>query len=128
MILGLGFLDRRKWWPAPQETGAIRPQDYVVARWTKAAPSAWVFFDGTETVVEDRAGKHVLVPGGAFFMDEAKAYADPQEAKMQARRLNALAADANESWVAIAAQRVITGLKGFTPVVDASALRGNVAG
>ncbi|MEP9376080.1 hypothetical protein ABLE91_05150 [Aquabacter sp. CN5-332] len=107
-----------------QQTETIQPEDFVVARWVNAAPSAWVFFDGSETVVEDKAGVPTLVPGGAFFLDEARSYSNPEQAQAQAQRLNKLAAGADESWVAIAARRVIAGLNGFTPLVAEPQARG----
>ncbi len=120
MNLGLPFFDGgRHRSPASRTAGLIEPGDFVVARWVSgAAPSAWIFFDGSETVTRDRSGTKMLIPGGAFFLDEARPYADPEQARAQAQRLNALALDANESWVAIAARRVVTGLKSFTHQVD----------
>ncbi|TCT05480.1 hypothetical protein [Aquabacter spiritensis] len=119
MVFDFSFLggDRRRaaaMGPVQGDVGG----GYVVARWVRSAPSAWVFFDGIETEIRYDAGPARLMPGGAFFLDEARTYPSHEQARAQASRLNALAADADGSWVAIAARRVATSLQGFIPLID----------
>lgn len=81
--------------------GAVRDTDFVVARVADAAPSSWLFFDGEETVDASKETP-VIIPGAAFFVDEAWPFRDGAAAKAQANRLNTFAPDRGDLWRAVA--------------------------
>lgn len=114
-MMRFGLFDRAL---RSQRRAGASPEDYVVARAALAAPSAWVFYDGSDVVVTDRTGGRATVPGGAFFLDEAKPFESARQAQAQADRLNAAApAEDGEGWVAVAVRTVIQSVSGFTPVI-----------
>jgi prepilin-type processing-associated H-X9-DG protein len=80
--------------------GAVRDTDFVVARMANAAPSNWLFFDGHETVGTSDTSP-VIVPGAAFFVDEAWPFRDISAAEAQANRLNAFAPGCEALWRAV---------------------------
>lgn len=121
MMMGFALFDRAM---RSQRRSGAQPDDYVVARAARAAPSAWVFFDGSEALVTERSGARVRVPGGAFFVDEAFAYPSAWQAQAQAERLNALSRDTDgEAWVAITVRSVIHDMTAFTPVIGGTRQR-----
>lgn len=75
----------------------------VVAREVSVAPSGWIFFDGRETRVRGEDGTQFTVPGGAFFVPEARFFADPQEAGEVAARLNDADPCLDRPWQVLAA-------------------------
>jgi hypothetical protein len=79
----------------------VRDTDFVVARVAAAAPSNWLFFDGEETVDASK-GAPVIIPGAAFFVDEAWPFRDGAAAQAQANRLNAFAPGRGNLWRAVA--------------------------
>ncbi|MFG1420185.1 hypothetical protein [Roseixanthobacter liquoris] len=81
--------------------GTVRDTDYVVARVAHAAPSSWLFFDGEETV-DLSMGTPAIIPGAAFFVDEAWPFRDIAAAQAQANRLNTFAPGHGDLWRAVA--------------------------
>ncbi|MFG1396651.1 hypothetical protein [Roseixanthobacter pseudopolyaromaticivorans] len=79
---------------------SVRDTDFVVARVAHAAPSNWLFFDGEETV-DTAKGAPVIIPGAAFFVDEAWPFRDSGAAQAQANRLNAFAPGHGDLWRAV---------------------------
>lgn len=111
---------------------AVQADDFVVARPVSAAPSEWVFFDGTETQGHGSGKAASSLPGVAFFIDEAWSCADPREAQATASRLNMLsvrdgAAADGEPWIAISVRNVISALPTLPPVVPGPRNRGSRA-
>ncbi|OYY30389.1 MAG: hypothetical protein B7Y65_00685 [Azorhizobium sp. 35-67-15] len=79
----------------------VRDTDFVVARVADAAPSSWLFFDGEETVDASKETP-VIIPGAAFFVDEAWPFRDGAAAQAQANRLNTFAPGHGDLWRAVA--------------------------
>lgn len=79
---------------------AAEQAPYVVALHAEGAPCGLVFFDGSERWVE-ADGVGVILPGGAFFAKEARAYASEEEALAQAVRLNRASPVPDRPWRAI---------------------------
>lgn len=106
MTFGFSFRSRR---PERQAKGTSSLQawvSYVVARAVEVAPCRFIFFDGRETAQAGASGA-VIVPGGAFFLDEALLYGDRTAAEGAAARLNARRPSGAESWVVISTRRVL---------------------
>ena len=112
--MGFAFFDRGLRFT--RRTGASI-EDFVVVRAVKAAPSAFVFYDGSESLVTCRASEKQRVPGGAFFLDEAQSYPDAFAAHAAAERLNAGVNQPGEMWVAMAVRSVLQDTSGFTPAI-----------
>ncbi|WP_127090794.1 hypothetical protein [Aquabacter cavernae] len=112
---------------------SVHSSDFVVARAVSAAPSAFVFFDGTEAVGHGRGKAAEPLPGVAFFVDEAWSCADMREAQAQAARLNARAAahavlgEEAEPWIAIAVRKVISAMTPQSSANAASRGRGSLS-
>lgn len=125
-MMRFGLFDRAL--RSQRRTGASA-EDFVVARAVTAAPSAFVFYDGTDVVVKDRDGAREILPGGAFFLDEAQPFGTAGQAQAQADRLNgASSLEAGEAWVAVAVRSIIQSITGFTPVIGAARNRMGEAG
>lgn len=92
---------------------ALRPRRLagvqVVAREVPAAPSGWIFFDGSETRVCGEDGAEFIVPGGAFFVSEARLFASTQDAEDAAARLNRADPWLDRPWQAFAASAFLRG-------------------
>lgn len=117
-MMRFGLFDRAL---RSQRRAGASAEDFVVARAVMAAPSAWVFYDGSEVMVTDRDGARASVPGGAFFLDEAQPFETARQAQALADRLNAEAGlESGEAWVAVAVRNVIQSISGFTPVIGAA--------
>lgn len=99
----------------------VQSSDFVVARAVSAAPSAYVFFDGTQAAGHGRGKAAEPLPGVAFFVDEAWSVSDLCEAQAQAARLNAHAAahavigEDAAPWIAIAVRTVVSAFPGLPP-------------
>ncbi|MFG1371637.1 hypothetical protein V5F32_05650 [Xanthobacter oligotrophicus] len=83
MMFGFRFHARR----TPPQARTL-PTTHLVARLVPAAPCGWVFFDGSETRMATEDGTDLIIPGGAFFPEEARRYASESEACIEAARLN----------------------------------------
>lgn len=121
MTFGFSFRSRR-----PDTTGSASPAiqawfSYVVARAIEAAPCRFIFFDGRETAEAGAAGS-VIVPGGAFFLDEARLYRDRAAAEGEAARLNARRPSGSDNWTVVSTRHVLAGQR--EPVMPMAAARG----
>ena len=107
MAFGFSFRNRRKEAEAPASSFPAW-FSYVVARAVEAAPCRFIFFDGRETAEASAAGA-VIVPGGAFFLDEARLFLDRAAAEGAAERLNSRRPSGAENWVVVSTRRVMAG-------------------
>lgn len=121
MTFGFSFRIRR-----PDTTGSPSSAfqtwfSYVVARAVEAAPCRFIFFDGRETA-EAGTADSVIVPGGAFFLDEARLYRDRAAAEGAAARLNARRPTGSDNWTVVSTRNVLAGQR--EPVMQMAATQG----
>ncbi len=111
MAFGFSFRSRRPEGVASAPSPFQAWFSYVVARAVEAAPCHFIFFDGRETAEAGAAGAAgaVIVPGGAFFLDEARLYRDRAAAEGAAARLNARRPSGAENWMVVSTRRVLAG-------------------
>lgn len=118
MAFGFSFRNVRRQAEAPPSSFPAW-FSYVVARAVEAAPCRFIFFDGRETAEAGAAGA-VIVPGGAFFLDEARLFNDRAAAEGAAERLNARRPSGAENWVVVSTRRVLAGQRQpVTPMATA---------
>lgn len=108
MAFGFSFRTRRTEGASPEPSSFQAWFSYVVARAVEAAPCQFIFFDGRETAEAGAAGA-VILPGGAFFLDEARLFKDRAAAEGTASRLNAQRPLGSENWVVVSTRRVLAG-------------------
>lgn len=78
----------------------LRPSPHVVARTIAVAPCGLIFFDGSESMMEED-GLRLILPGGAFFPSEARTYPSAAQAEAEACRLNGASPCQEPPWRAI---------------------------
>ncbi|QTL03187.1 hypothetical protein J5J86_20925 [Aquabacter sp. L1I39] len=126
MTFGLPFRSRRPAAPMAGPSSIPAWFSYVVARAVEAAPSRFIFFDGRETAEAGAAGA-VIVPGGAFFLDEARLYGDRAAAEGAAARLNARRPAGAEHWVVVSTRRVLADQRQAVTAMTVAASRASLS-
>lgn len=102
MQFGFGLLELGKS-RERRDAGGVRDQDFVIARAAESAPSRFIFFDGSETLMETATEGSIILPGGAFFLNEARSYLSEDDAVADAERLNDASPCLDRPWIAMQA-------------------------
>lgn len=84
--------------------GGVSDEDFVIARAAESAPARFIFFDGSETIMETATEGSIILPGGAFFLNEARPYSNEEDAISDAERLNDASPCPDRPWIAMQAR------------------------